>query len=96
MPMALYFLYSIGMLDDSKRWFELLFYPVLAFVAYLEIVAAIRRFHDMDKSGAYIFVLLIPIIGIGGGWLLMFKKGTEGPNQYGPDPRDPEQIGITE
>lgn len=46
-----------------------------------------KRWHDRDKSGWWTLIALIPIIG--GIWLLVecgFLRGTEGPNQYGPDP----------
>lgn len=46
-----------------------------------------KRWHDRGKSAWWILIALIPIIG--GIWALVengFLKGTEGPNQYGPDP----------
>ena len=46
------------------------------------IAVAIRRMHDVDKSGWY---CLIPIYNI----ILAFTEGTKGPNQYGLDPKDP-------
>lgn len=51
------------------------------------ICVAIKRFHDRGKSGAWVLIQLIPIVGalwyfIEAGCL----RGTVGPNQYGPDP----------
>jgi uncharacterized membrane protein YhaH (DUF805 family) len=46
-----------------------------------------KRWHDRGKSAWWILIALIPIIG--GIWALVengFLKGTDGPNQYGPDP----------
>ena len=46
-----------------------------------------KRWHDRGKSAWWILIGLIPIIG--GIWTLVengFLKGTDGPNQYGPDP----------
>lgn len=46
-----------------------------------------KRWHDRGKSAWWILISLIPIIG--GIWALVengFLKGTDGPNQYGPDP----------
>jgi uncharacterized membrane protein YhaH (DUF805 family) len=50
------------------------------------LAVSVRRLHDLNKSGWYILLSLIPLIG--GIWLLvlMVSKGTDGPNQYGPDP----------
>ncbi len=41
---------------------------------------AIRRMHDVDKSGWFI---LIPIYNL----ILLVTPGTVGPNEYGPDPK---------
>jgi uncharacterized membrane protein YhaH (DUF805 family) len=49
------------------------------------IVVNIKRFHDRDKSGWWVLIGLIPIIG--SLWLLIelgFLKGTEEPNRFGP------------
>ena len=46
---------------------------------------AVRRLHDVDRSGWW---LLIGLTGIGGLVLLYWyvTRGTVGPNSYGPDP----------
>jgi uncharacterized membrane protein YhaH (DUF805 family) len=46
-----------------------------------------KRYHDRDKSAWWILIGLIPIVG--GIWQLIelgLLKGTEGSNDYGPDP----------
>jgi uncharacterized membrane protein YhaH (DUF805 family) len=46
-----------------------------------------KRWHDRDKSGWWTLIGLIPVIGAI--WILVelgFLRGTEGTNQYGPDP----------
>ncbi len=51
------------------------------------IFIAIKRCHDRDKSGWWICIVFIPLIGAI--WYLIefgFLRGTEGPNRYGPDP----------
>jgi uncharacterized membrane protein YhaH (DUF805 family) len=48
------------------------------------IIVHIKRFHDRDKSGWWVLIGLIPIIGAI--WLLIelgFLKGTPGPNRFG-------------
>lgn len=50
------------------------------------IMLIIQRCHDLNKSGWFYLVLVIPVIGIIFALYLLFAKGTEGPNQYGPDP----------
>ncbi len=57
---------------------------VLLFFGYIGVCAAIKRFHDLDKSGFFILLGLIPIASL---YLLvlLFQKGTEGPNRFGED-----------
>ena len=47
------------------------------------IAVAVRRMHDVDKSGWF---LLIPIYNL----ILACTDGTPGENKYGPDPKRPE------
>ena len=55
--------------------------PVMHFMAVL----AIKRFHDLNKSGWFYLCLWIPLVGLYFYALLIFKKGTTGNNTYGPD-----------
>jgi uncharacterized membrane protein YhaH (DUF805 family) len=55
--------------------------------AVANIFVGIKRCHDRDRSGWFLLVGLIPVIG--GIWLLVelgFLRGTIGPNRFGPDP----------
>lgn len=61
----------------------------LAYLAFLwpSLAISIKRWHDRDKSGWWVLIGFIPLIG----WLWAlietgFLEGTKGPNQYGPDP----------
>lgn len=51
------------------------------------LAVAVRRLHDTNRSGYWIFIGLVPIIG--GIWLLVLlcTEGTSGENDYGPDPK---------
>ena len=46
-----------------------------------------RRLHDIRKSGAYIFIALIPLVGPILLLIWFCQEGDRGPNQYGPDPK---------
>ncbi len=50
------------------------------------IAVTARRFHDQDKSGWWMLVMLVPFLG----WIVllvfMTVEGTRGTNRYGPDP----------
>jgi uncharacterized membrane protein YhaH (DUF805 family) len=55
----------------------------------LGVIVYIKRFHDRDKSGWWVLIGLIPIIGAI--WLpieLGFLKGTPRPNRFGPPVTD--------
>jgi uncharacterized membrane protein YhaH (DUF805 family) len=55
---------------------------------YVALALAVKRAHDRDKSGWFIAIGLIPIVGPL--WLLVelgFLDGTQGPNKYGPSPK---------
>jgi uncharacterized membrane protein YhaH (DUF805 family) len=54
---------------------------------YPSIALYAKRWHDRGKSGWWSLILLVPVIGVIW-WLIEcgFLRGTEGPNQYGPDP----------
>ncbi len=50
------------------------------------LAVSVRRLHDLDRSGWWLFLGLIPIIGAI--WLLVWfcTRGTVGPNRFGADP----------
>lgn len=51
-------------------------------------VICARRYHDIGKSVWSLLLLLIPLIGpIWVSITLGFRTGTDGDNQYGPDPK---------
>jgi uncharacterized membrane protein YhaH (DUF805 family) len=51
------------------------------------IAVGIRRLHDTGRSGWWLLIGLVPLIG--GIVLLVFycSEGNKGPNEYGPDPK---------
>jgi uncharacterized membrane protein YhaH (DUF805 family) len=53
------------------------------------ILVDIKRWHDRDKSGWWMLIVLVPIIG--SIWFLIelgFLAGTPGPNRFGSQPTD--------
>jgi uncharacterized membrane protein YhaH (DUF805 family) len=53
------------------------------------LLVYIKRWHDRDKSGWWMLIVLIPLVGII--WFLVelgFLPGTPGPNRFGPPPLD--------
>lgn len=65
----------------------------LLFLLCLPLVASsymlmIRRLHDVNMSGFVCLLNFVPFVNVGLAFYLLFKKGTEGGNEYGPDPLD--------
>jgi len=58
------------------------------FVLIPGIAVAIRRLHDIGKSGWMQLVMFIPLIGWIWFLVLMAKEGDPGRNQYGESPRE--------
>jgi uncharacterized membrane protein YhaH (DUF805 family) len=58
------------------------------------LAVAVRRLHDTNRSGWWLLIGLIPIIG--GIVLLVFfvLEGTRGPNAHGADPKQAAQQGA--
>lgn len=60
---------------------------VISFAAAIpNIMLLIRRLHDLNRSGWWALIMLIPFVNLLFAIYILFFKGTEGPNKYGPDP----------
>ena len=73
----------------SRLWALLVAVPLL----WVGLALSVKRWHDRDKSGWWVFVNLVPVFG----WLWQliecgFLKGTTGPNRFGQDPLRPRAI----
>ena len=73
---ALAFL-SFGILETA--------YGLLVFIPSLAV--SVRRLHDIDRSGWWVLVSLIPFIGILVLIYFCVQDSTPGTNQYGPNPK---------
>jgi uncharacterized membrane protein YhaH (DUF805 family) len=54
---------------------------------WVSLAADVKRYHDRDKSGWWVLIILIPVVGYA--WFFVecgFLPGTSGPNRFGPDP----------
>ncbi len=60
------------------------------------LAVTVRRLHDINKSGWFLLIGLIPIIGAI--WLIVLfcTEGDYGPNEYGQDPKNPYENDINE
>jgi len=50
------------------------------------LAVTIRRLHDLDKSGFWVLIELIPVVGAIWLFVMLCFRGTDGENRFGPDP----------
>ena len=65
-----------------------LFLMILIFVGLYTISYSIRRLHDLDTSGWWLLLQLIPFVGQIQFLILLFANGTVGQNKFGADPKN--------
>lgn len=50
------------------------------------LAVSVRRLHDIDRSGWWLLIGLVPLIGLILLIIWFTRKGTTGDNRFGPDP----------
>ena len=58
------------------------------------LAVTVRRLHDLDKSGWWLLIILVPFIGAIVLLVFMCIEGTRGANRFGPDPLAGERADI--
>lgn len=91
--------YAAGItIDPLPYGYLYIAYMLITFIPTLAV--AVRRLHDVEKSGWFLLIGLIPLIGAI--WLLILfcKEGTLGSNEYGVNPKNPtdelNEIGVAD
>ena len=64
----------------------ILFGLVYLAVIVLSIAFARRRFNDLNRSGWWLLLFLVPVVNLIVSIYLVFFPGTDGPNNFGPAP----------
>ncbi|MFD7627709.1 DUF805 domain-containing protein [Streptomyces sp. NPDC059851] len=77
----------VAVLDSAIGTYPLLYLIYALAVLLPGLGVAVRRLHDTGKSGWWMFIAFVPLVG--GIWLLvlMASEGHPQPNQYGPSPK---------
>ena len=52
------------------------------------LAVTVRRLHDTDRTGWWILIALVPLIGVIVLLVFALLEGTPGDNQYGPNPKE--------
>jgi uncharacterized membrane protein YhaH (DUF805 family) len=74
---------TMGMFGDAGLLGQLFDLAVLV----PSLALGVRRLHDINRTGWWLFLIFVLVIG----WIVLIvwaiKRGDRGPNKYGPDPR---------
>ena len=80
------FAIDVGFVDGFLGLgFLYLLYSVAVLIPSLAV--GVRRLHDVNKSGWWLFISLIPIIGAIWLLILLCTDSNPGENNYGPSPK---------
>jgi len=91
--LATFLAYVVALILDSIIGVPLFVVVVALGVIVPTIAVGIRRLHDTDKSGWFLLIGLIPLIGAI--VLIVFFVTDSGPdNQYGPNPKGEPDLGA--
>lgn len=77
----------LGIADERTGYGPI--YGLVALALLLPgLAVSVRRLHDVGKSGWFLLIVLIPLIGAI--WLIVLtvKDGVPGSNKWGPNPKE--------
>ena len=87
--LAYFIAYAVIMLVGSVINMGELFAGIFALGLIIpNLAVSVRRFHDIGKSGWWILISIIPLIGLIA-IIYFFTRPSDGPNQYGEGPLAP-------
>ena len=84
-----------GTIVDAVLYPRLHLAETAATLAFLipNMAVTFRRLHDIDRSGWWFLLILVPVIG----WIVLLvwhlKPSTPGPNRFGPHPSVDNALG---
>ena len=78
--------FAVTILTAFSEIFGILYFYTLGFIIP-SIAVTVRRLHDINRSGLWLFLALVPLIGPIVLFIWYVTDGTPGDNDYGPDPK---------
>ena len=85
---------NVAFQDSQEPGLLLIVGLLLIASGVLVAMQAVKRLHDINMSGWYWFVFLIPLANFIFVLYILFKDGTPGPNEYGEDPKGRQAIEL--
>ena len=91
----------IGMVLGILDWLFFGPYPILGGIFFLlsfvpSIAISLRRLHDIGRSGWWLFIVLVPIIGALVFVIFTFQDSEPRTNRYGPSSKYNYDSSVTE
>ena len=78
---------GLDYLHRDLLWLHVVLHSLLIILAIVVgFSLGVRRCHDLDKSGWWLLLGIMPYINIAWGLYMICRRGTVGPNRYGNDP----------
>jgi uncharacterized membrane protein YhaH (DUF805 family) len=77
-------LLGLGFMAGTAGWLSLL-YSLAVLLPSLGV--SVRRLHDTGRSGWWVLIALVPLVGAIVLIVFTATEGNRGPNAYGPDPK---------
>lgn len=81
----------LSILGNASGLFSVIYWLYSLAVLIPGIAVGVRRLHDIDKSGWFLLLAFIPIIGAIILIIWAATDGTRGPNKYGPSEKYPAE-----
>lgn len=78
--------FATNTIDALELLFAVVAFGFSLFSFVSNIMMDVRRLDDLDLSGWWMLLMLVPLVNIFFALYMLFFKGTDGPNQYGDDP----------
>lgn len=77
--------FQVGVLSDVFRY-AVIAYAALTLLPTLAVMS--RRWHDLDRTGAWVLLNCIPAAGTIVSMCFFLGRGSRGTNRFGRDPRE--------
>ncbi|MDO6705535.1 DUF805 domain-containing protein [Photobacterium sp. 1_MG-2023] len=74
-------------IDASVGTGQALFMLYSLFIFLPSLAVTVRRLHDSNRSGWWVLIAFIPVVGLIAGIYFMVVDSTPGDNDFGPNPK---------
>ena len=78
-------LITMSTTKDSYSSWVMIFGAIFYF--FIPVVLSIKRWHDLNKSGSYIFLSFVPIVSLWAAFTLFSSPGMKSENNFGAPPK---------